>query len=171
MVSKRMEEALNEQINAELFSSYLYYSMVAYFKSASLDGFAHWMEMQTLEEMLHAKKFADYLNERGGRVILKAIEAPKTHWETPLEAFKDALEHERKVTARINDLMALAVEEKDFATQNFLQWFISEQVEEEANVGQIVDQLNMIEGSKNGIFMLNRELGSRTMPSADSDQQ
>jgi len=169
MLSEKMSKALNKQINAEMYSAYLYLSMAAYFESVSLSGFAKWMEMQTMEEMSHAKKMYDFVNERGGRVILEAIEQPKTEWSSPLEAFEDAYKHEQYVTSLINSLVDLALEEKDHATNNFLQWFVAEQVEEEASADAIVQKLKLVGGKGNAIFMMDRELGQRTftLPSSE----
>ncbi len=169
MLSKKMEKALNEQVNAELYSAYLYLSMAAYFESIGLDGFAKWMEIQTMEEMSHAKKIYNYINERGGRVVLEAIEKPKTEWSKPLEAFEDAYKHEQYVSSLINKLVDIAIEEKDHATNNFLQWFVAEQVEEEASAEAIVQKLMLVGEKGNAIFMMNRELGQRnfTMPTSE----
>ena len=162
MLSKEMESALNKQINAEMFSAYLYLSMAAYFESISLDGFAKWMEAQAMEEMAHAKKFYDFVSERGGRILLDAIKKPKTDWTSPLEAFEDASKHEQYVTSLINELVNLAIEEKDHASNNFLQWFVAEQVEEEASADSIVQKLKLVGDRGNAIFMMDRELGQRT---------
>ncbi|MFH1487577.1 MAG: ferritin [Pseudomonadota bacterium] len=170
MLNKKMEKALNEQVNAELYSAYLYLSMEAYFKSLNLVGFAAWMRVQTQEELFHSMKFYDYINERGGRVLLKAIEAPQTQWKSPLGAFEAAYEHEQGVTALINGLVDLAIKEKDHATNNFLQWFVAEQVEEEDNTSGVVEQIKLIGEATGGLFMLDRELGQRTftMPAAST---
>ncbi|WP_456433920.1 ferritin [Thermosulfuriphilus sp.] len=162
MLSERMEEALNRQVNAELYSAYLYLSMAAYFESKNLEGFARWMKMQTQEELMHAMKFYNFINERGGRVKLAPIEGPPVDWASPLAAFEAALEHERYVTSLINDLVNLALEEKDHATNIFLQWFVSEQVEEEASVGAVVERLRLVGDSPQGLFMVDRELSQRT---------
>jgi ferritin len=145
--------------------------MEAYFKSLNLGGFATWMRVQTQEELFHSMKFYDYINERGGRVLLKAIEAPQTQWKSPLDAFEAAYEHEQGVTARINALVDLAIKEKDHATNNFLQWFIAEQVEEEDNTSGVVEQIKLIGEAQGGLFMLDRELGQRTftMPAASAE--
>ncbi len=161
MISKKMEKALNEQVNAELYSAYLYLSMEAYFKSLNLNGFANWMRVQTQEEISHAMKIYGFIDERGGRITLKAIEGPQTKWDSPLAVFKAVYEHEQKVTGLINDLVDLAIEEKDHATNTFLQWFVNEQVEEEASADQVVQQLKMMEKAPGGMFMLDRELGQR----------
>ena len=161
MLSKKIQDAFNDQINAELFSSYLYLAMSAHLEDTAMKGMAHWMRLQAQEEMEHAMKFVDYIAERGGRVVYKAIETPQAEWNSPLEIFKAAYEHEQYISRRINDLMELAIPEKDFASQVFLQWFISEQVEEEANADEIVKKLEMIGEGRNGIYMLDRELGKR----------
>lgn len=161
MLKKKLEEAMNEQINAEYYSSYLYLSMSAYFDSLNLGGFAHWMRAQSQEELMHALKFFAYVNERGGRVTLKAIEAPETEWPSPLKAFEETLKHEEKVTSLINKLMDLAIKENDHASQSFLQWFVNEQVEEEASATAIVEKLKMIKDAPGALFMMDRELGAR----------
>jgi ferritin len=161
MISKKMEEALNKQINAELYSAYLYFSMAADFETKNLPGFAHWMYMQAQEEKGHAIRIYNYINEQQGKVILGAIEAPQTDWVSPLDVFEASYKHERHVTALIHDLVALADEEKDYATHIFLQWFVTEQVEEEASASTVVDKLKMIGDSPQGLFMLDRELAQR----------
>ena len=169
MISKKMEEALNGQVNAEMYSAYLYLSMESYFKLLNLNGFANWMRVQTQEEMMHAIKIYDFVNERGGRVILKAIDGPPTEWNSPLAVFEAVYTHEQKVTSMINDLVDLAIKEKDHATNSFLQWFVNEQVEEESSADEIVQQLKMMEKAPGGMFMLDRELGQRvfTPPAAE----
>ena len=162
MLSERMMKSLNKQLNAELYSAYLYLSMAAYFESKNLKGFANWMRVQAQEELMHAMKFFDYINERGGRVYLEAIEKPPTEWKSPLDVFEATYEHEVKVTSMINDLVNMAMEEKDHATYNMLQWFVAEQVEEEASADEIRQQLRMIKEDGRGIMMLNRELKQRT---------
>lgn len=162
MLSERMMKALNKQLNAELYSAYLYLSMAAYFESKNLKGFANWMRVQAQEELMHAMKFFDYVNERGGRVYLEVIEKPPTEWKSPLDVFEATYEHEVKVTSMINDLVNMAMEEKDHATCNMLQWFVAEQVEEEASVDEIRQQLRMIKEDGRGIMMLDRELKQRT---------
>jgi len=157
-----MEKAFNEQLNAELYSSYLYLSMAAYFEATNLPGFANWMSMQSQEEYTHSMKFYSYINQVGGRVELDTIEKSGFEWKSPLVVFEASLEHEKYITKRINDLVDLAIEEKDHAANNFLQWFINEQVEEEeANVGNIVDKFRLISEEKGGLFLLDRELGAR----------
>lgn len=162
MISKKMEKALNDQINAEAYSAYLYLSMAAYFEAENLPGLASWMRIQTQEETVHALKFFDFVNERRGRIVLKAIDQPPKEWESPLAAFEAAFEHEQLVTGRINDLVNLAVQEKDHATNAFLQWFVNEQVEEETSVDTIVQMLKMGEKAPGAMFMIDRELGQRT---------
>ncbi len=161
MLSEKMEKALNEQINAELYSAYLYLSMSAYADSINLSGFAHWLRAQFQEEQSHALKLFHYVVERGGRVVLGAIGEPPTDFKSPLKLFEDVLAHERKVTGLINALYALAVQEKDYATQNALQWFVGEQVEEEANATQIVEQIKMVGDKGTPLFMLDRQLAAR----------
>ena len=165
MLSEKVEKALNAQFNAELYSSYLYLSMNAYFKAMNLDGFANWMYQQATEELIHAMKFYDFINQRGGRVTPAAIAAPPSEWESPLGVFEDTLAHEQKVTSLINDLVDTANEAHDHATQIFLQWFVTEQVEEEESAGNVLEQLKMLQGNKNGLFMMDRELAQRSAPS------
>jgi ferritin len=164
MLSPKMEAALNHQINAEYFSSYLYLSMASYAESLNLTGFGNWFRMQAAEEMIHMHKFFDYVLERGGRVKLTAIEAPETDWESPLAVFEQTLEHEQLVTSLINKLVDLAIAESDHATNNVLQWFIAEQVEEEASADGVVQQLKLMADAPGGLFMLDRELGGRAAP-------
>lgn len=171
MLSKKMEKALNEQVNAEMYSAYLYLSMESYFKSLNLNGFANWMRVQTQEEMSHAMKIYDYVNERGGRMLLKPIEGPPREWDSPPAVFEAVLAHEQKVTGLINNLVDLAIEEKDHATNSFLQWFVTEQVEEESSAGDNVQKLKMMENAPGGMFMLDRELSQRvfTPPATEGD--
>ena len=164
MLPDRMEKALNGQVNAELYSSYLYLSMNAYFKSVNLDGFANWMYAQAQEELMHAMKLYDFINQRGGRSLLAAIEAPPDQWDSPLAVFEDTLKHEKKVTGLINGLVDIAMEERDHATQIFLQWFVTEQIEEEESVGNVLEQLKLLGDAKQGLFMMDRELAARQAP-------
>ena len=161
MISPKIQEALNKQLNAEFFSSYFYLSMSAYFDAKDLQGFAKWFRLQADEEYAHAMKIFDYIYQIGGEVKLDKIDGPKTDWDSFLKVFQDTFEHEQKVTKSINDLLELAYKEKDHATINFLQWFVSEQVEEEATSQQNVKKMEMIGESKSGLFMLDKELGSR----------
>jgi len=163
-ISKTMEKAINGQINAELYSSYLYLSMAADLNNKALSGFSNWMKIQAQEELYHAMKFYDFVLERGGSVTLDTIEAPQTEWKTPLAVFQAAYKHEQLVTGLINNLVDIAIAEKDHAANIFLQWFVSEQVEEEANVGSVLQHLKMVDGHGQGLFMMDRELGTRAAP-------
>lgn len=171
MLSKKMQEALNEQVNAELYSAYLYLAMQAYLESVSLPGFATWMRVQTQEESFHAMKIYDFVNERGGRVILKQIEAPPSDWDSPLAVFEATLAHEQKVTGLINELVYLARGEKDNVSEIFLQWFVNEQVEEEENANDMVGKLKLIEGSPQALYLLDKEMGQRvfTPPASEGE--
>ena len=161
MINEKLEEEFNEQLNRELYSAYLYQAMAAHFEEKSLEGFANWMDIQAQEEMTHARKFYNFINERGGRVRLKGIDEPKFKWESPLAAFEDALEHEELITEKINDLVDLSVEENDHAARSFLQWFVDEQVEEEDSVNNIVDKLNIFGDSGQSLYMLDDKLSQR----------
>ena len=161
IIGKVVEDAINEQIKNELYSSYLYLAMSAHFEAASLPGFAKWTRMQAQEEVEHAMKLFDYLNERGGRVVLDAIEKPPTQYGAPLEIFEMILSHEQKVTGLINTLYETAMAEKDYATQVMLHWFIDEQVEEEDNAGMMVDKLKLVGDNKAGILQLDHMSGMR----------
>jgi ferritin len=161
MISNKLQDAINDQINKELYSSYLYLSMAAYFECHNLSGFAKWMQVQEGEERGHAMKLYQFLVDRGGRVLLKAIAAPEVEWKTSLEVFKQVAEHEAKVTASINSLYELALQEKDYAAQMALQWFITEQVEEEKNAAEIVQQLELIDARGTAVLMLDHRLGKR----------
>jgi ferritin len=161
MISPKLEKALNDQINAEMFSAYLYLAMVAYFQDKNLSGFANWMTVQNQEETFHAMKFFKYVAERGGRVTLGAIEKPQFEWESPLAAMEAAQKHEAYITGRINDLMNLAIKEKDHATVNFLNWFVAEQVEEEDSVNEVVQKLRMVGSAGGGLFMMDRDMAAR----------
>lgn len=161
MLTEKMEKALNEQINAELWSAYLYLSMSNDCASKGLNGAAHWFERQFHEEQEHAMKIKNYILSRGSRVTLTPIAGVETEWDSLKTAFKDTLNHERKVTAMINKLYSLAVTQSDFATQNFLNWFVDEQVEEEEIASNIVDQLLFVDGNSTGIFIIDQKLGER----------
>jgi ferritin len=161
MLSQTLHDAINEQLNYELYSAYIYLAMAAYYDSITRPGFAHWMRVQAQEEVEHAMKFYTYIYDRGGKVALQAIAQPPADFRSELDAFEKALAHERKVTARINDLYAQAVKDNDYASQSFLRWFVDEQVQEERDASQIVEMLKMIGDSKNGLFMLDHELGER----------
>ena len=164
MIGERLNKAINNQIKNELESYYIYLSMAAYFHSISLDGMGHYMRSQAHEEMLHAMKFFEHVLDRGGKVVLQDLKQLKTDWESPLEAFKDAFEHEKFITGKINELTGIAREEKDYSSEPLLAWFSDEQVEEEANAGKIADQLEMVGDDKSGLLMLDRELGQRPYP-------
>ena len=166
MLKEKIEKALNRQLNAELYSAYLYYSMAAYFETENLSGFSTWMRAQALEELSHMDKFYKFIHERGGKVTLAEIKAPETQWEHPVAVFTQVCKHEASVTDSINELMDLSIKEKDFATKIFLDWFVTEQVEEEASVGKMLHDLKAVKKSSQGLFMLDREVGKRlfTMP-------
>ncbi len=164
MLSQTMNKALNEQIKWELYSGYLYLSMSAYLNGLGLDGCALWMRYQAQEELMHAMKFFDFVNSRGGQPQLAAIDAPPAEWKSPLAVFEQALEHEQHVTKRINDLVDVALGERDHATNIFLQWFVTEQVEEEEHVGGIVNKLKLVGDGGEAMFMMDKELGQRLPP-------
>jgi ferritin len=161
MISKKIHAGFNKQINHEFYSAYLYLSMGAYFESLNLSGFANWMRVQAKEEMAHAMKFFDHLRDRGARVELEAIEKPKVKWISPLDAFKAAYEHEQFITGKINSLYGLAEKETDYAAKVFLDWFVKEQVEEEASASNVVQLLERIKDSGSGLVMLDKQLGKR----------
>jgi ferritin len=161
VLGKAVEDAMNEQIKNEFYSAYQYLSMAAYCESENLPGFAQWMRTQAQEETEHAMKFYNFILDRNGRVVLQGIESPLVEFGSPLEVFERALEHEQKVTAMIDELYALSVTENDYASQTFLQWFVTEQVEEEKNAGDVVDTLKMIGDKSEALFLLDRELGQR----------
>jgi len=161
MIGKRMQDAMNEQIKHELESAYLYLSMAAYFSAESLDGMAQWMRVQAQEEFAHAMRFFNHINEREGRVELLALAQPQKEWASPLEAFKAAYEHERFITGTIDDLLKIAAEENDNPARIMLQWFVSEQVEEESSTKKVVDLLERVGDSGHALIMVDRELGAR----------
>ena len=166
MLSKKIQTALNDQINAELHSAYIYMAMSAYFEDVSLPGFAHWMKSQAIEEMAHAMRIYNHIVDRDGRVILQPIKEVPKEWKSPLGAFEAAYDHECYITKRIHDLVEIALNEKDRAAYTMLEWFVDEQVEEEATAKGIVDQLKMMGDSGSVLFMIDRELAQRpiTMP-------
>jgi ferritin len=161
MLSKKMEKALNGQVNAELYSAYIYLSMAANFTAQNWLGCAHWMRVQAKEEQGHATKIYEFILERNGKVVLEEVAKPQTYWPTPLAAFETAYAHEQKVTGMIGDLVNQAAAEKDHATAAFLQWFVTEQVEEEAQTLIIVEQMKLIGDSKGSLFMLDHQLSKR----------
>jgi ferritin len=161
MLSPKLQDAFNKQINAELYSSYLYLSMAAYFEAEDLKGMAHWMRIQADEERAHAMRIFDFVNDRSGRVALTPIDAPQGEWKSPLEVFEASYRHEQKITGMINDLMGLVAVEKDGAGHDFLEWFCREQVEEEAQAQLIVAQLKRVGGDGVGLYLIDQELGKR----------
>ena len=171
MLSENITQALNDQLNFEIYSANIYLSMAAYFDSLNLTGFANWMKVQYREEMVHAMKLYDYINERGNRVIITGCPDPLVDYDSPLATFKRALTHEQTVTSRFNDLMTLALDEKDHATVNILQWYVSEQVEEESSANAVIQQLTLMADAPGGLFMLDRELGLRVfnLPAQDGN--
>jgi ferritin len=168
MLDGKMQDALNGQLNAELYSAYLYLSMSAFYESQDLRGFANWMRVQFQEELAHAMKFYDHVNQRDGRVTLQAVKGPTLEWDSPRAPFEAAYQHEQKISGMINELADLAIQLRDHATHNFLEWFVAEQVEEEAAVKEIVQKLKLVGDSGEGLFLIDRELGQRvfTPPAA-----
>ncbi len=162
MISKKMQDAINEQIAAEFYSAHLYLSMAAYLESIDLPGFANWMRVQYQEELVHGNRFFEYVIARDGRSIIKAIGAPESEWKGPLDVFETSYKHEQKVTALIYNLVDISQAEKDHAAQIFLEWFVNEQVEEEASARKIIQQLKMMGDNKAALFQLDRELALRT---------
>jgi len=162
MIEGKVERAFNEQLKNELGSAYLYLSMAAYFHSLGLHGMAQWMRVQTQEETLHAMKFFDHIKDRGGRVKLAALAEPKPEWSSPLDAFRHAYKHEQFVTSKINELVKVAEGEDDQAAKTFLQWFVAEQVEEETSASKVVHMLERVGDSREGLLMVDGELGART---------
>jgi len=161
MLKEKMEKAINDQINRELYSSYLYLSMSAYSQSLGLPGMANWMKIQAKEELTHANKFFDWVHERGGKVTLQAIEAVPIEFGSVIETFEKVLEHEHFITSSINDLVDISIEISDHASRSMLMWFVDEQVEEEANVVAILDQLKLVDGKGQGLFMIDKDLATR----------
>ena len=164
MIGKKLNDAMNEQIKNELESYYIYLSMAAWLHSKALDGMGHWMRVQAHEEMLHAMKFFNHLIDRGGKVALKDLKQLKIQWKSPLDVFQDAFEHEKFISKKINDLMSIARQEKEFASEPLLAWFTDEQIEEESNASKITEQLEMVGADKSGLLMLDRELAARAYP-------
>jgi ferritin len=161
-ISEKMEKALTRQMNRELYSAYLYLGMSSYFESINLKGFAGWMRVQSQEEMIHAMKFFSYILQKGGKALMQDIEAPPNDWKTPADAFERSLDHEQLVTSLINELVNLAITEKDHATNTFLQWFVNEQVEEEASFDEVLQKLKLLgKETGGGLLFINRDLGTR----------
>ncbi|MFQ5891366.1 MAG: ferritin [Candidatus Methanofastidiosia archaeon] len=171
MIKEKLKDAINDQINAEFYSSYLYLSISSYFNSANLNGFGNWMRIQAQEELSHTMKFYDYLIECGGRPKLSKIKAPPKKWDSPLATFEHVYNHEKKVTKLINDLVNLAIDENDHATNSFLQWFVYEQVEEEASADDIVQKLKMIGDNVGGLLILDQQLGQRVFTPPTSPEE
>lgn len=163
MIKEEMEKALNEQLKWEIYSGYLYLAMAAYFEDLGLTGFSQWMKAQAAEEIMHAMKFYKYIFERDGRVVLQDIPAPPKEWKSPEDVFEFAYKHEQEVTGRINNLMSLAKKLEDYATENFLQWFVEEQVEEEASFKEILTKLKLIKNDPQALFYLDKELSQRPL--------
>lgn len=161
MINEKIEQAFNKQINAETYSAYLYWSMSAALEKMNLPGFANWMRIQAQEEMTHAMKFYSHIIERGGTVTLTAIDAPQVEWDSVKAVFEAALEHEQLVTSLINGLMDKAIEERDHAANMFLQWFVTEQVEEEATAMDVLGKLEVVGDRAGGLYMLDKEMGQR----------
>ena len=161
MITKTLEEALNKQVNREFYSSYLYLAMSSYFSSANLDGFAHWMRVQAEEEKAHGMKIYEYVLARGGKITLLPIEAPKAKWASAGKVFEEVYAHEQKVTGMINNLVDLAIKEKDHASFEMLQWFVKEQVEEEEHASEIVSQIAILGDVAGHLFWLDHQLGKR----------
>ncbi|MEK7793849.1 MAG: ferritin [Candidatus Hydrogenedentota bacterium] len=168
MLSKVIEDKLNEQLGHELYSAYLYYSMSAYFESVNLDGFANWMKIQAQEELTHVDKIFGYVNNRGGRVRLTAVAAPTVEWASPVAAMQDSYKHECFISGTINACVSLALSTSDHSTNAFLQWFVAEQVEEEKAADEVLQKLKLIGDNGSGMFLLDNELSKRTLagPSA-----
>jgi len=171
MLNQRMQEAINNQIRREFESAQIYLSMAAYFEHVDLAGFAQWMRIQFQEEQAHAFKFFDFVNDRGGRVILQPLGRPPIEFQSPLDAFEQTLAHEQKITGHINDLYGLAMDERDYPSQIFLQWFVEEQVEEEKTAGDIMAMLKMVGENNHALIMLDRELGQRQPPAQAGTEQ
>lgn len=171
MIGGKLEKALNDQLNKELYSAYLYAAMAAYFEHKNLNGFAHWMRLQAQEEMVHGTKFYTYVHDVGGRVELEAIAKPPVDYKSPLAVFEEALAHEQKITKSIYKLMDLALAESHHATSTYLQWFVTEQVEEEKVADDIVKRLQLVGNSPEGLFMMDRELGARTLAAESTGEK
>jgi len=168
MINQKVEKIMNEQIKHEMESFYIYMSIAAYFHAENLDGMAHWMRSQAHEEMVHAMKFFDHINDRGGTVKLMDLKQLKTEWSSPLEAWEDAYEHEQFISNKINELMSVIREEKDYPAEPLADWFVNEQIEEEANTSKIAAEMKRIESSQGGLFMMDRELGNRPFPAGSA---
>lgn len=170
-IGKKMTDALNKQINEEMFSSYLYFAMAADYESKDWPGVASWMKVQAQEEMGHALKIYNWINERGGKAVFEAIDKPQESWASALELFEGALKHEQHITSCFYDLIKVAREEGDISTEIFLQWFVTEQVEEEANANEIVEKIKKVQNSQNGMYMLDKELSVRAVTPASGSAE
>jgi len=165
MMTQKMQDAINKQINEEIFSAYLYLSMASWLESENFKGVSHWMNMQAQEEMLHAMKFVNFMQEKGAKVIYSQIAKPQTDWENLVNIFEDAYQHETLITSYIHDLVDLAAEERDHASSSLLRWYVDEQVEEEANAQEILDKLKLVGDNGAALFMIDSELSQRMAPS------
>jgi ferritin len=168
-MKQALQDKMNDQIKHELYSAYLYLSMAAYCESITMPGAAHWMRLQAQEEVAHAMKFFDFINDRGGRVVLHAIDQPPTEFDSLLDVFEKALAHEKQVTGLINNIYDLAMKEQDYAAQALLQWFVTEQVEEEKSADDVVQTLKMVDGQPAGLVIVDRELGARVAASESAE--
>lgn len=169
MINSKIAAALNDQLNLEYYSAYSYLAMSAYFLTQNLNGFAHWMRVQAKEELGHGMKIYDFLDDRDAEIRFQALDAPKQNWDSPLDVFEDSLAHEQKVSQSIYNIADLALSERDHATHTFLQWFIAEQVEEEAAVKELIDTLKLVGTEGNGLFLLDRDLAQRDLADDDAD--
>lgn len=169
MINSKIAAALNDQLNLEYYSAYSYLAMSAYFLTQNLNGFAHWMRVQAQEELAHGMKIYDFLDDREAEIRFRALDAPKQNWDSPLDVFEDSLAHEQKVSQSIYNIADLALSERDHATHTFLQWFIEEQVEEEAAVKELIDTLKLVGAEGNGLFLLDRDLAQRDLADEDAD--
>ncbi len=161
MIKQKVLDALNKQLNLELYSSYLYLSMAAHFESVNLSGFATWVRNQSAEEYQHAMKIFDFIHQVNGTVELAKIDTPKKSWSSPMELFQDIYDHEKSVTSSIYELVDISASQRDHAATTFLQWFVNEQVEEEATALNVLEKLKMLGDSKNSLFYLDKEMGKR----------
>ena len=171
MFTERLQNAINDQINAEFYSAYLYLAMSAHFEEEDLPGMAHWMRMQYEEEVIHALKFFDFMNDRGARVVLKAIDAPPSEFGSVVDVLAEVLAHEQKVTSLIHNLYTLALEEGDYPTQSLLQWYIDEQVEEEKSASEVLARVKRVQDYPPGILMIDQELAQRPAPTPPAQEQ
>ena len=169
MINSKIATALNDQLNLEYYSAYSYLAMSAYFLTQNLNGFAHWMRVQAQEELGHGMKIYDFLDDREAEIRFQALDAPKQNWDSPLDVFEDSLAHEQKVSQSIYNIADLALSERDHATHTFLQWFIAEQVEEEAAVKELIDTLKLVGTEGNGLFLLDRDLAQRDLADDDAE--